>query len=94
MSLAKQSNRHEQVGQPPSATDPLSPMRAANYDPSMPCFDHEGVAALARSFGVFSITRNSVKRATLAKELKAHKVSSRLRWSEDDVRAWLRGMTR
>ncbi|MDQ1202711.1 hypothetical protein QE449_003329 [Rhodococcus sp. SORGH_AS303] len=60
----------------------------------MPCFDRDGVAALAQSFGVTSITHNSVKRATLAGELRAHKVASRLRWSENDVRAWLLGMTR
>lgn len=66
---------------------------APAYDPDLPTFDRPGVVALCAARGI-SVTERAVKFASIDGDLASHKIAGRLRWSENDVLAWLRGTRR
>lgn len=74
--------------------DPLALRAAPEYDPDMPVLDRAAVVAVCRLKGIDTVTERAVKYASLDGVLASHKVANKLRWSETDVLAWLRGTRR
>ncbi|QTJ67944.1 hypothetical protein HYG77_21730 [Rhodococcus sp. ZPP] len=69
-------------------------LAAPEYDSEMPAFDNAHAVALCRLWGVETVTERSLKFAVMERNLAVHKILGRWRWSEADLRDWIKGMRR